>query len=282
MNNNKRSGTNILFINDKEEVLLFLRDNKINIPYPDCWDILGGFVEKNETPEECVIREMKEELGIELKKPALFKVSTIKNITENTFWKRLNLNIDEINLREGQKLKWFTEDEIKKLSEKKMHFGFKSLVLEFFKKRPFKNRKIIAFGTFDVFHPGHRSYLKQAKKLGDFLIVVVARDKNVLRIKNKKVLNKEQKRLEEIKKIKIADEVVLGNLKDKYAVIKKYKPDIIALGYDQAVDLKELKNKLKDFNLKSKIIRLKSHKPEVYKSSKLKIWKKKLNSLKKK
>jgi len=31
----------------------------------------------------------------------------------------------------------------------------------------------------------------------------------------------------------LADRVVLGNLKNKYAIIKKFKPDIICLGYDQ-------------------------------------------------
>ena len=128
----------------------------------------------------------------------------------------------------------------------------------------------MAFGTFDIFHLGHESYLKQAKKLGDYLIVVVARDRNVKKFKKQEARNKEQERMEKLKSTALANEVVLGNLKDKHAVIKKYRPDIIALGYDQKADIRELKNKLKGFNLKAKIIRLKSYKPEVYKSSKLK------------
>jgi FAD synthetase len=130
-------------------------------------------------------------------------------------------------------------------------------------------KKVMAFGTFDIFHPGHRSYLAQAKMMGDYLIVVVARDATVSRIKKNKAVNGERKRMNILKKFDLADEVVLGNLKDRYAVIKKFHPDIIALGYDQKVNLKELKNKLKEFNLKAKIIRLKSHKPKIYKSSKL-------------
>jgi glycerol-3-phosphate cytidylyltransferase-like family protein len=63
----------------------------------------------------------------------------------------------------------------------------------------------------------------------------------------------------------------LGNIRNKYAAIKKYKPEIIALGYDQKVNLLELKNKLKEFKIKSEIVRLKSHKPEIYKSSKLRL-----------
>lgn len=129
----------------------------------------------------------------------------------------------------------------------------------------------MAFGTFDIFHQGHESYLRQAKKLGDYLIVVMARGKTVLRIKKKRTVNSERKRLNILRANKLIDKVILGNLKDKYAVIKKYCPDIIALGYDQEVNIKELKEKLKRFNLKSKIIRLKAYRPETYKTSRLKI-----------
>lgn len=130
-------------------------------------------------------------------------------------------------------------------------------------------KKVIAFGTFDIFHKGHQSYLAQAKKIGDYLIVVVARDKNVKEFKKQETRNKEQKRMKELSFSSLADEVVLGSLRNRYAVIKKSRPDIIALGYDQKANLKELKNKLKEFRLKTKIVRLKAYKPEIYKSSKL-------------
>jgi len=129
--------------------------------------------------------------------------------------------------------------------------------------------KVMVFGTFDIFHPGHRSFLKQAKKHGDCLTVVVARDKTVTDVKKQKTKNKEQIRLGIIKKSKLADKVVLGNLGDKYQVIKKHKPDIICLGYDQKFFVHGLKKKLKDFGLKTRVIRLEPYKPEIYKSSKL-------------
>ncbi len=125
----------------------------------------------------------------------------------------------------------------------------------------------MAFGTFDVYHKGHENYLRQAKKLGEYLIAVVARDKTVAIIKKQEARNSEQERLKNVKSDGLADEVVLGDLKDRYAVIEKYRPDVIALGYDQKVDLVELKEKLKEFNLNAKIVRLKSFKPEIYKSS---------------
>ena len=131
-------------------------------------------------------------------------------------------------------------------------------------------KTVITFGTFDVVHKGHESYLKQAKELGDYLITVVARDEVALKIKKQKPQSSEQERLEEIRESGLVDEVVLGNLEDKYKVLEKYRPDVIALGYDQRVDLEELKIKLKEFKLNSKIIRLKAYQSEVYKSSKIK------------
>ena len=130
-------------------------------------------------------------------------------------------------------------------------------------------KKIMAFGTFDIFHEGHKSYLEQAKKLGEYLIVVVARDKTVTYIKKQETRNKEQIRLKNLKDTKIADEVVLGGLEDKYVVIEKYRPDVIAIGYDQKVDLDELTEKLGNLKLKAEIVRLKSYEPEKFKSSKL-------------
>ncbi len=125
--------------------------------------------------------------------------------------------------------------------------------------------KVIAFGTFDLLHPGHLNYLYQAKRLGNFLIVIIARDVNVKKNKKKLPIQNEIQRKINIEKLEIANKVVLGNINDKYNVIKKYKPDIIALGYDQKADIKKLKK------FKAKIIRLKPYKSEIYKSSKLKV-----------
>ena len=124
-------------------------------------------------------------------------------------------------------------------------------------------KKVMVFGTFDVLHKGHLDLFNQARKFGDYLIVVVARDKNVLKIKGKLPRNNEKKRLDAIKNY--ADKWVLGFLKDRYKVIREFKPNIICLGYDQEANIKELKL------LKIRLIRLKAHMPHKYKSSKLQI-----------
>ncbi|PIS43091.1 MAG: FAD synthase [Candidatus Kerfeldbacteria bacterium CG08_land_8_20_14_0_20_40_16] len=131
-------------------------------------------------------------------------------------------------------------------------------------------KKVLAFGTFDILHPGHKSYLKQAKALGDFLVVAIARDKNIQKTKGALPQNSERQRLKRIKELKIVDRALLGFLDDPYQIIERVKPDAIALGYDQATYTENLEQKLKNRNLNCQIVRLKPHHPEKYKSSILK------------
>lgn len=135
-----------------------------------------------------------------------------------------------------------------------------------------ENLKIVmAFGTFDVFHAGHEFFLRQARKLGDQLIIVVARDNTVKNVKGEYPEQDERQRLQVVKNSEIADKVVLGYDDDKYKVIKKYKPHIIALGYDQFVFTYKLNKMIIDESMNTEIVRLKSYEPDIYKSSLIKI-----------
>ena len=58
-----------LFCGDK--LLTILRDDKLNIPYPNTWELPGGGREGDESPFECVVREVYEELGIHLTEDCL-------------------------------------------------------------------------------------------------------------------------------------------------------------------------------------------------------------------
>ncbi len=131
-------------------------------------------------------------------------------------------------------------------------------------------KTVMVFGSFDVLHKGHLDFFRQAKQKGDYLIVVLARDKTIKEVKNNHPKHNEKFRKHTICQSDIVDKAVLGSLKNRYEALKKYSPDVICLGYDQRVDLKELKNKIKEFDLETKIYRLKSFHPEIYKSSKLK------------
>lgn len=128
-------------------------------------------------------------------------------------------------------------------------------------------KKVLTFGTFDHFHAGHESYLRQAKIHGDYLITVVARDETVRKIKGELPDYDEKKRLNMVKDSSIPDKVVLGSKDDKYDVIRKYKPKVIALGYDQFAFTTRLGKFLIDEGMDTKIIRTKSYQPRVYKTS---------------
>ena len=131
-------------------------------------------------------------------------------------------------------------------------------------------KKVLVFGTFDLFHPGHESFLKEAKSYGDELHVVIARDSTVKGVKGKHPAKKEGERMDVLKALEYVDEVVLGHEGDKYAIIEEMKPDVICLGYDQDSFTKDLKKVLKERGLEPEIVRFdKGFKPEIHKSSKI-------------
>jgi len=130
-------------------------------------------------------------------------------------------------------------------------------------------RKVIAFGTFDILHPGHLNFLKQAKGHGDFLVAVVGRDSNVLKIKGKQPKNSEHKRLLAVYNVPEVDLAVLGDEEDPYKIIEEQKPDVICLGYDQDSYADRLEDELRKRGIKAEVVRLNPYMPEKYKSSKI-------------
>jgi len=119
--------------------------------------------------------------------------------------------------------------------------------------------KIMATGAFDILHMGHIYYLKEAKKLGDELVVIVACDSTIRKLKHEPVTS-EKMRLLLIKELKIVDEAYLGQKDDIYKIVEEIKPDIIALGYDQIHDEKIIRQNLKKRNINVKIVRLPKYK----------------------
>ncbi|MBK8883781.1 MAG: NUDIX domain-containing protein [Bacteroidales bacterium] len=123
----------IILENDKGEFLLALRDNKPSIPFPNHWDLIGGHVEEGETPEEALIREVKEELDIDIREYTFYKkfecltgdaYDNIKYI----YTGKINIPIDEITLYEGQRAQYFTREEIRDL---KFANIIKSIVMDY-------------------------------------------------------------------------------------------------------------------------------------------------------
>lgn len=125
----------IILENDKGKFLLALRDNKPGIPFPDHWDLIGGHVEDGETPEEALVREIKEELDIDLKEYIFFRKyeclsgDAYENI-KYIYYGKINIPIEDVTLLEGERAQYFSREEIPDL---KFANIIKSIVLDYIK-----------------------------------------------------------------------------------------------------------------------------------------------------
>lgn len=121
----------------------------------------------------------------------------------------------------------------------------------------------MAFGAFDGIHTGHIYYLKEAKKLGDYLIVGIGRDNAHWKFPRKYQLS-ERERKKLVQELGIADEVHLGSTKDSLANVKKIKPDVIAITPYHPVDKRLLQMDLLKRGLKTKVVCIKLYKRNFY------------------
>jgi FAD synthetase len=128
--------------------------------------------------------------------------------------------------------------------------------------------RVMVFGSFDPLHEGHRSLFRQARRHGDELIVVVARDVNIRKLKGREPREPEQRRLAIVRREPLVDDALLGDEKDLLKVILQQQPDAIILGYDQATfGDEELRHLLAERGLEPEIMRAVAFEPERYKSS---------------
>ncbi len=115
-------------------------------------------------------------------------------------------------------------------------------------------------GVFDILHPGHGMLLEEAKKLADVLVVVVARDETVKRMKRVPIVPEEQ-RVEMVSYLKPVDVAILGkSTKNFIETVKNIKPDYIVLGFNQRFKEEELERELRKHGLNSKVIRIRKKK----------------------
>lgn len=137
--------------------------------------------------------------------------------------------------------------------------------------------RIMVFGTFDMVHPGHVDFFRQARALAKgrgegapCLIVSLAREKVVERVKGEKPRRSEAERLALVGRHPLVDEVVLGQEDGYLEHILEARPDLIALGYDQRGEyVSNLERDLRLAGAEIPVVRLKSYRPELYKTSRL-------------
>lgn len=101
-----------ILINENRELLFHLRDDKESISFPNYWSFLGGSVEKGETLLRALQREIKEEIGYQIKNPVFIAVLDDK-IGHLTYMYKAGIDkkINEIHLTEGQKVEYLTYEE---------------------------------------------------------------------------------------------------------------------------------------------------------------------------
>ena len=102
-----------LLFDRRNRLLIYLRDNKPDIPFPDHWDFFGGHIEAREAPEEALVREVREELGIELTQWSFFRqyLCTEGDAYPNVkylYWAKIDTTAEELTLYEGQRLMGIT------------------------------------------------------------------------------------------------------------------------------------------------------------------------------
>jgi 8-oxo-dGTP diphosphatase len=113
-----QKGAKIFIVNQQKELLLFLRDNKPTIPYPNFWDLLGGEVEPGEPPKETIKRELIEEIGQGVENLEFIAEKLIGE-TEHCkthilyyFKAKKEILLSNIVLTEGQDIRWFNKKEL--------------------------------------------------------------------------------------------------------------------------------------------------------------------------
>lgn len=130
-------------------------------------------------------------------------------------------------------------------------------------------KTVVVFGTFDPLHEGHIDFFRQAKALGDRLVVIVARDDVIRFQKKREPARPETTRRTAVASVPVVDSALLGDYEPtSYDMLRTLSYDVIALGYDQAPvdgDVRRLLDRLGKQHVV--ITRLEPFAPERYKSS---------------
>ena len=128
-------------------------------------------------------------------------------------------------------------------------------------------RTILVFGSFDILHPGHLAFLRAAKKYGDRLVVVVNRDVTYRKEKGRAPIFSERERLAIVQSLHLVSRAVLGDRPGSWTAIRRLRPDIIGVGYDQRADHPGLAVQLAHLRKHPKIVKLQRFHHRKYKST---------------
>ncbi len=131
------------------------------------------------------------------------------------------------------------------------------------------NKTIAIFGVFDGIHDGHLFFIREAKKQGNRLVAIVARDEVVKGLKGKLPKNNEVERINALLKVGDVDLVLLGDPElETYNTLKEVSPSVVYLGYDQKALFDNINKMMKKGNLpKMEVVKGEPYEPEIFHSS---------------
>ena len=134
----RHDGCSIIFVNDDHELLLYQRDNDPSIQEPGNWDLFGGSIESDEEPDQAIVREVAEEIGISgqptsicLAQHHFFRKYSFDDRDDYVYWCRLNEPANKLWTTEGRDPTWFSPEQIEQKED--IAFGFKRVLVDFSK-----------------------------------------------------------------------------------------------------------------------------------------------------
>lgn len=123
-------------MNAENEVLLQLR-SKDDYLCPDCWTLPGGRVEEDESLEQAIVREVREELGWHLRGCGPFRTIVLSDsdgkMERSIYWGKISERAEDLRLGEGVALRFFSSEEVSGLE---VAFDLKPVIIDFLKTKP--------------------------------------------------------------------------------------------------------------------------------------------------
>jgi 8-oxo-dGTP diphosphatase len=122
----------LIIRNSNDEILLQLRDNKPEIPFPNHWTLPGGKMEEGENSKRTLRREMLEEIDVKIDDHKFFRAYQGGERVDSVYWVERDLDLNKINSfedKEGQEFRYFPREQIRQM---KLAYNDNDIVEDFY------------------------------------------------------------------------------------------------------------------------------------------------------